>query len=1440
MMNRHGLFWPLVVASGIGVVIVGGIAAAVYNASQQADNQQVTSNVSLPDVKSSRAPLAREVIGGDLNISGATSVRSLSVAESTTLNKVTVTGELNSKDLTLTSENSSATGKLYVSTDGSLNYSNGREQTNLSAAAGVIQRPGAGLAVQNGQLTNSGVLSLQGQSGNVTFSAGEGIELAGTRILNKGIKSVTSTSDNLLIATDGNGNLTISDKGSGLGNVIALSPSTPQNDATSNPSIWVNKLGAGNLLQLSTGATPVSRFVVDQTGLITAGTIRFSQVVETPSLVTSIGGLGGDVQLGNGLAIVAGQLAATGSGINSVTGTPNQITVTGTSNVTLSLPQDIAITSSPTFGGLTLGSALTAANGGTGATTAAGARTNLGAAASGSNNDITQLTGVSAITPNSSLTVGSASQSLVLQGSTTVLASTNGGVTNSLGFATPSGSAKTIVIPNASGTVAVSASGALAIDSNGNLSCPSCLTSPGGANAGVSSVNSQTGAITITAVAPASVLTSGTTITIQDASATVKGLASFDNTNLVVTNGAVTTSQNLTVSSSPTFAGLTLSGALSVSSGGTGLGSTPLAGQLLIGNGSGYNLATLTAGTGVSITNSAGGITISASGGGTCPTCANQALSNLSGVALNTSLLPGATNTIDLGSDSAAFRNGYIAGVVQVGTLDAASASALAIGGTNATSIGLNKDTIQASGTSLTLSGGATGTRPSNPTAGMLYFDTTTNQLIQYNGTKWVSDRSTSTKIVAASNSSQAVKDSADYVATGTADQTTINAALTAASGGVVYLAEGTYAVSASISVPNNTTLAGSGAGTLIFMPNGQNTSYNLITNTDTITGTRVTIRDMCLDGNMANQTNGNTNGIYLNGMGGGTGPTAREGARISGLIVKNMRQQATTSAGVYLTASTGNTITGNTFQGNGEYGVYLGGAANSNTINNNIFQNNGRGIAVGTSYYNTVSGNVFRGNSTWVVILSGNLGTGGSNAVTGNTIQGGQYGIALSGNPTNDTVTGNNISGVTSYGIYVSATGANISGNKIHDSGNTMANNGLYFLAGANNSATGNDITDTSCTTTCYGIDVSSSSVTGTYLADNHHSGTAANASVIRDNGVGTIYSNQPDGLGNLLNRSQGGGLTVGAASSSASLTLQGGLSSVALPVPTLSSTVGTTGTAGTTTYRYQITALDGQGETTGSTIEQTTTGNATLSTTNYNTITWTPVGGAIQYRIYRCIGASCTPARLATVAGNATSYRDQALGAPSGAVPTTNTTGGANFSGAIQGGSAAITGSLNVSGATLFKNTSDSTTAFQIQKSDSSVLFAADTTNMQVTIAKLVVTGNITVNGHIVTGGNTPTIAAGAAACTSPVVSVNGNDTSGTVSVTTGTGCESGGVLATVSFDVAFAATPRVTLTPTSASSASLKAFNGATTLTSFTVDTADPPGDTTTYTFNYFVTQ
>ena len=74
-----------------------------------------------------------------------------------------------------------------------------------------------------------------------------------------------------------------------------------------------------------------------------------------------------------------------------------------------------------------------------------------------------------------------------------------------------------------------------------------------------------------------------------------------------VTSVAATVPSFLAVTGSP----ITTSGTLAIA-----LASTPTNGQLLIGNGTGFSYANLTAGSNITITNSSGGITIASSGGG--------------------------------------------------------------------------------------------------------------------------------------------------------------------------------------------------------------------------------------------------------------------------------------------------------------------------------------------------------------------------------------------------------------------------------------------------------------------------------------------------------------------------------------------------------------------------------------------------------------------------------------------------------------------------------------------------------------------------------------------------------------------------------------------------------------------------------------------------------
>lgn len=90
------------------------------------------------------------------------------------------------------------------------------------------------------------------------------------------------------------------------------------------------------------------------------------------------------------------------------------------------------------------------------------------------------------------------------------------------------------------------------------------------------------------------------------------GTASSVGSFTVDAQGRITNASNTAIAIS---ASAITSGTLSVTRGGTGVdGSSASNGQLLIGNGSGYSLASITAGSGISVSNGAGSITIENSG----------------------------------------------------------------------------------------------------------------------------------------------------------------------------------------------------------------------------------------------------------------------------------------------------------------------------------------------------------------------------------------------------------------------------------------------------------------------------------------------------------------------------------------------------------------------------------------------------------------------------------------------------------------------------------------------------------------------------------------------------------------------------------------------------------------------------------------------------------
>lgn len=120
--------------------------------------------------------------------------------------------------------------------------------------------------------------------------------------------------------------------------------------------------------------------------------------------------------------------------------------------------------------------------------------------------------------------------------------------------------------------------------------------------------------------------TTGTTIAAGDRAVVAWNGSDFVTIASTATDGVATISFGATglTPSTATSGAVTVAGTLAVANGGTGLTSTPTNGQLDIGNGTGFTRAALTAGSGVTITNGSGSITISATGSGGDAVLANN------------------------------------------------------------------------------------------------------------------------------------------------------------------------------------------------------------------------------------------------------------------------------------------------------------------------------------------------------------------------------------------------------------------------------------------------------------------------------------------------------------------------------------------------------------------------------------------------------------------------------------------------------------------------------------------------------------------------------------------------------------------------------------------------------------------------------------------------
>ena len=178
-----------------------------------------------------------------------------------------------------------------------------------------------------------------------------------------------------------------------------------------------------------------------------------------------------------------------------------------------------------------------------------------------------------------------------------------------------------------------------------------------------------------------------------------------------------------------------------------------------------------------------------------------------------------------------------------------------------------------------------------------------------------------------------------------------------------------------------------------------------------------------------------------------GTGITLLERSNVT---IKNMEIKAF-DYGIWLNASSSNSIHGNNITANKHDGICLLWYSSNNSISGNNITNNGYGIGVlWYSDYNSISGNNITNNGYGI----GVSWHSNSNSISGNNITNNEDGIVLASSIGN-SISGNNITN-NEHGIVL---GISI-GNSI--SGNNITNNGYgIYLGGSYNTIHGNDIID-------------------------------------------------------------------------------------------------------------------------------------------------------------------------------------------------------------------------------------------------------------------------------------------------------------------------------------------------------------------------------------------
>lgn len=571
----------------------------------------------------------------------------------------------------------------------------------------------------------------------------------------------------------------------------------------------------------------------------------------------------------------------------------------------------------------------------------------------------------------------------------------------------------------------------------------------------------------------------------------------------------------------------------------------------------------------------------------------------------------------------------------------------------------MGSDVTIGAGKTITMVGGTTSLRPASPSEGMFYFDTETKQMLVYANGKWGGSggESNSLRTVAAFNSSQENKDSANYVADGVDDQDQIEAAIAALppEGGTVALLGGTYNISATVDFnKSNITLQGQGgvSTTLKRVWNSATSLEGVITIPSGYS--HIEIRNLNINGNKATYSSTNNHGIRVGNI-----DTAC-GSVVTGIIVDNNQIVNSGGSGVRFGGGTcrnnnNHRVINNTISGSGVDGIAdaSGNIERTSIINNIVSGSVGNGIIVrgdgtsidrnkttsnggygistnGTATNNTITGNVVGGVRD-ASVLTGNVicnntgygyhrQEGVVNLIENNIIcSNGTHGMFLSGGSLIvHSIASNDIYDNASSGITITGgSGHVINNNNIRNSGGTGANNSIDIISATKARVMNNTITDTAGT----GCAIRLFNGSDHYISNNTYSGTGA--SCVSDNSTGATYANQRDASGKLINRSSGGFSIQNNAGSDA-MTIDATTGDINVAGTLKSGALQTTSIDAPTANPLALAAVNATSVTIG-----TSDANATTLVLDTKTSTGDPTGvdGAMYYNssagAFRCYQA-------------------------------------------------------------------------------------------------------------------------------------------------------------------------------------------------------------------------